>query len=71
MTRNRKPPRRLDVTIGLHIDSEDTETETEMAIDALRAMLEGHEFSAGPTQHFRIVQTDQPIHVHSVVTRAA
>lgn len=65
----REGPRKVDVTIGLHLDSEDTTTTTDKVVDVLRETLEGMSFYVGRganRRSFVIDSTDEPIHVHSV-----
>lgn len=65
--------RKLDVTLCLHLEGNDTITEPETLVSALRAELDGLTvFSperppmGAPALVMRVVSTDEPIHLHTV-----
>lgn len=69
---HREGRRRVDVTLGLHLDSDDVDSTTEEVVAGLRAHLEGASFVSGTQgvlradQVFVIDHVDEPVHVHSI-----
>lgn len=58
--------RRVDVTLGLHLDGDDTEVTTEVIIAGLISALEGMGIVVAGAESFTIDHVDQPLHYHSM-----
>lgn len=58
--------RRVDVTLGLHLDGDDVEIATEAITNAIKKTLEGITIRGGLRKPFVIDHVDDPIHVHSM-----
>lgn len=58
--------RRVDLTVGIHLDGNDVEVDTGAIILALEELLEGATVYAGAARSpFVVDHVDDPIHVHS------
>lgn len=58
--------RRVDVTLGLHLDGDDVEVDTEAILAGLKATLEGMGVAVAGAEPFIIDHVDQPLHYHSM-----
>lgn len=64
----REGPRTVDLTIGIHLDSDDTATPASAIASELIAWLAGQSFRYPGGGTFVIDHVDEPIHLHSQVS---